>query len=78
MIDRLAFTAPEAAELVGCRDASQFLREVRRGVWPAALPIRSRPKRWSRQALERRVAEMGGVVAASRRGIGDVPWEKFV
>lgn len=76
--ERLVLTASEAAELVGCRHVGQFLREVRQGIWPKALPIRSRPQRWSRQALERRVAEMAGAVAASRRGIGDAEWEKFV
>lgn len=49
----------EAAAYVGCRDAAQFMREVRKGLWPEAI-VNSRPPRWSRAALDRRISERDG------------------
>jgi predicted DNA-binding transcriptional regulator AlpA len=42
---------PDAALFVGCKNYEQFYREVKKGVWPAPLPISSRPLRWDRQLL---------------------------
>ncbi len=51
----------EAARFVGCKNPKQFQREVDEGIWPKPLPIKSRPKRWSVEALKQRVAEMTGI-----------------
>lgn len=70
-------TASEAVELVGCKDRPQFMREVRAGIWPKPI-VNSRPPRWSRAALEHRIADLAGFGAASPSGgIGDAEWEKF-
>ena len=51
----------EAAQFVGCKNPKQFQREVDVGIWPNPLPIKSRPKRWSVEALKQRVAELAGI-----------------
>lgn len=58
-------TAVEAADYVGCKDRPQFMREVRAGHWPKALPIKSRPRRWARAALDARLAEITGISPSS-------------
>jgi hypothetical protein len=44
---------------------TQFRREVAAGHWPAPLPIDSRPRRWSKESLDRRLAEFAGLAPAS-------------
>lgn len=56
-----ALPQPEAARYVGCKDVAQFMREVRAGVWPAALPIASRPPRWDKAALDAKMNEYSGI-----------------
>ena len=60
-ISPLAVPVKEAAEMVGCKNVKQFLREVEDGTWPKPLPIKSRPRRWSVEALKRRNDEMAGL-----------------
>lgn len=57
----LTLRPEEAAQLVGCVDddgkprVDQFRREVKRGIWPQPLIKDSRPQRWSRVELERKL-----------------------
>lgn len=61
MIDPIVITRDEAARRVGCRHGAQFVREVRRGIWPKPIA----PGRWDLASLDRRVAELAGRVPAS-------------
>jgi hypothetical protein len=49
---QLTIPLDEAIRRAGCRNASQFWREIKKGIWPAPL-VNSRPPRWSVAALER-------------------------
>ena len=35
-----------AAEYCGCKNAAQFRREVKAGIWPGPAITTSRPQRW--------------------------------
>jgi len=56
----LALVDTEAAELVCARSVHQFRREVARGTWPPPIDRKSRPQRWSRIALLRRLGNEKG------------------
>ena len=58
-----AIPADEAAEMVGCKNPKQFQREVDEGIWPKPLPINSRPRRWSVEALKRKANELAGLAS---------------
>jgi hypothetical protein len=51
----------EAARYVGCHTVEQFEREVRAGIWPLPFQPHSRPKRWDRAALDRKLDQMSGI-----------------
>ena len=55
MTIKAMLTAIEAAEYVGCTSVSQFRREVKSGIWPEPFVKNSRPQRWSRAFLEKRL-----------------------
>lgn len=57
-----ALIPEEAAAYCGCKDVRQFKAEVERGHWPGPLPIASRPQRWDRAALDRRLDEISGLI----------------
>ena len=59
----LTLPKDEAAEFVGCNNAEQFQREVDDGIWPGPLPIKSRPRRWSVEALKRKALELAGLAS---------------
>ena len=65
MASPLPLTLPinEAAKMVGCKNSKQFLREVEDGIWPEPLPIKSRPRRWSVEALKRKADELAGLAS---------------
>lgn len=75
-MEQQVLTPDEAARLVGCKNAAQFLREVRAGHWPKPLPIKSRPLRWSRAAIERRLAQMSGFPASSDAAGTEPSWRQ--
>lgn len=60
-LEPLAIPVDEAFEVVGCKNTKQFLREVDEGIWPKPLPINSRPRRWSVEALKRKADELAGL-----------------
>lgn len=71
-LDPLSLPIDEAAQFVGCKNPKQFQREVDEGIWPKPLPINSRPKRWSVEALKQRVAELAGIT--TKTNDNDDPW----
>lgn len=52
LLDKLTWTAEEAAEVLGYPDAAAFRRAVNRKVFPGPVDTKAKPQRWSRFALE--------------------------
>ena len=55
LLSPVALTAEQAAKYVGGRNAAQFRREVKAGIWPAPITATSRPRRWSRMQIDERL-----------------------
>lgn len=70
-MERAVLPRHEAAAYVGCKDAAQFAREVRKGIWPGPI-VNSRPPRWSKLALDRKIEERAGIEHT------DADWDRYV
>lgn len=70
-MDRAVLPRGEAAAYVGCKDTAQFVREVKRGIWPAPI-INSRPPRWAKAALDRRIEARAGIEHT------EADWDRYV